>query len=92
MPSLSKDLVFADCRTTWHEKVLDLFLDMALLAKGSDHAAIRDLGALLQPLSQAAAACRRAAQSPASLQRVRIASKSMNFPGGMLEVAGSLVS
>lgn len=84
MPSLARDLGLADCRTTWHEKVLDLFLDVALLAKGSDQAAIRDLGALLQPLSQASAACRRVAESPATLQRVRTVLKSMSFPGGYL--------
>lgn len=92
MPSPSRDLSRAGRRATWHEKVLDLFLDMALLAKGSDHAAIRDLGALLQPLSLAAAACRRATQSPATLQRVRTTSKSVTFRGSILEVAGSHVS
>ena len=59
------------CRVTWHEKILDLFLDTALLARGSDPASIRDLGALLQPLAQAASACRPAVPSPATLQRVR---------------------
>lgn len=55
----------------WHEKILDLFLDTALLARGSDPASVRDLGALLQPLAQAASACKPALPSPTALQRVR---------------------
>ena len=51
--------------------MVDLFLDTALLAKSSDHNAVRDLGALLQPLSQAAAACRPSAPTAAVIQRVR---------------------
>ena len=58
------------CRTTWHAKVLDLFLDTALLVKSSDAAAIKDLGALLQPLMQAASACRISADASPTMQKV----------------------
>ena len=58
------------CRATWHAKILDLFLDTALLVKSSDAAAIKDLGALLQPLMQAASACRISADASPTMQKV----------------------
>ena len=76
------------CRSIWHERMVDLFLDTALLAKGSNHAAVTDLGALLQPLSQAAAACRPAAPTPAVLQRVRCIALDSTHPKTALLGAG----